>query len=325
VQAALKHGRYDPLVDVDGLPCWPSTPAWDQLDPAQAALMQEHGVDLESWYSDWPGLYCKAFGAPLPERRLVRGRDFDHVVFAIPPASLPLLAPRLLDASPALAAAAKLRTAATQAAQVWFDVDLAKLGWTFQPGGQQPVLTAFSTPYDTWAPMDQVLAHESWPANHAPQSVSYFCSVFPAGDLPPQSDHGYPGRSFEQARRNAVELLDQRIGALWPAAAHGFPWQWVHDPLQAQGEARFGRQFWRANVDPSERYVLSVAGSFGNRPTAGGSGLANLYLAGDWLRTGIDAGCVEAAVMGGMQASRALCGYPVVVEAESDLPEGGGT
>jgi uncharacterized protein with NAD-binding domain and iron-sulfur cluster len=68
-----------------------------------------------------------------------------------------------------------------------------------------------------------------------------------------------------------------------------------------------------------------VAGSFGNRPTAGGSGLANLYLAGDWLRTGIDAGCVEAAVMGGMQASRALCGYPVVVEAESDLPEGGGT
>jgi uncharacterized protein with NAD-binding domain and iron-sulfur cluster len=325
VQAALKHGRYHPLVDVDGLPCWPSTPVWDQLDPAQAALMQEHGVDLESWYSDWPDLYCKAFGKPLPERRLVRGRDFDRVVFAIPPASLPLLAPRLLDASPALAAAAQLRTTATQAAQVWFDVDLAKLGWTFQPGGQQPVLTAFSTPYDTWAPMDQVLAHESWPASYAPQSVSYFCSVFPAGELPPQSDHGYPDRSFEEARRNAVELLDQRIGALWPAAAHGFPWQWVHDPLQAQGEARFGRQFWRANVDPSERYVLSVAGSFGNRPTAGGSGLSNLYLAGDWLRTGIDAGCVEAAVMGGMQASRALSGYPEVIEAESDFPEGGGT
>jgi hypothetical protein len=149
--------------------------------------------------------------------------------------------------------------------------------------------------------------------------------VFPAGELPPQSDHGYPDRSFEEARRNAVELLDQRIGALWPAAAHGFPWQWVHDPLQGQGEARFGRQFWRANVDPSERYVLSVAGSFGNRPTAGGSGLSNLYLAGDWLRTGIDAGCVEAAVMGGMQASRALSGYPEVIEAESDFPEGGGT
>jgi hypothetical protein len=29
--------------------------------------------------------------------------------------------------------------------------------------------------------------------------------------------------------------------------------------------------------------------------------------------------------MGGMQASRALSGYPAVVEAESDFPDGGAT
>jgi predicted NAD/FAD-dependent oxidoreductase len=56
---------------------------------------------------------------------------------------------------------------------------------------------------------------------------------------------------------------------------------------------------------------------------AGGSGLSNLYLAGDWLRTGLDSGCVEAAVMGGLQASRALSGYPQVIEGESDFPPEG--
>jgi uncharacterized protein with NAD-binding domain and iron-sulfur cluster len=325
-QASVPRGPYQPLAGVKGLPCWPAEPDWSQLDPGQAALLQEYHVDLESWYSDWPQRYRDAFGMPLPQRVLRRGRDFDHVVCGIPVGALPLVAPRLLDASPALrAAATRLSTIATQACQVWFDRDLAALGWTAQPGGQQPVLTGFSQPYDTWAPMDQVLAREDWAPGSAPASVSYFCGVFPAGALPPQSDSGYPARSNDEARRNAIALLEGRIGALWPAAADGFPWQWVHDPAQAQGEQRFATQFWRANVDPSERYVLSVAGSSGYRPAAGGSGLSNLYLAGDWLRTGLDSGCVESAVMGGMQASRALSGYPKVVEAESDFPEGGGT
>jgi uncharacterized protein with NAD-binding domain and iron-sulfur cluster len=83
--------------------------------------------------------------------------------------------------------------------------------------------------------------------------------------------------------------------------------------------ARFDRQYWRANVDPSERYVLSVSGSSRYRPASDGSGYANLYLAGDWLRTGLDSGCVEAAVMGGMQASRALSGYPESIAGDSDF------
>ena len=31
-QAELLDGPYEPLVDVDGLPCWPDRPLWDQLD-----------------------------------------------------------------------------------------------------------------------------------------------------------------------------------------------------------------------------------------------------------------------------------------------------
>jgi uncharacterized protein with NAD-binding domain and iron-sulfur cluster len=324
-QVALPNGGYDPLIDVNGLPCWPSQPLWGQLDPGQAALLQEYGIDLESWYSEWPDIYQRAFGTPLPQRVLRRGRDFDHIVCGIPAASLPLVAPRVLDASPALrASAGRLRSVATQAFQAWFDRDLADLGWTSRPNGQQPVLTGFSQPYDTWAPMDQVLAREDWPRNDTPHSVSYFCGVFPAGPVPPQTDRSYPERSNEQARHNAYELLSRRVKTLWPAAAGGFPWDWLHDPAHGKGSERFGRQFWRANVDPSERYVLSVAGSSGYRVTAGGSGLSNLYLAGDWLRTGLDCGCVEAAVMGGMQAARALSGYPQVIDGESDFPAGEG-
>jgi hypothetical protein len=83
--------------------------------------------------------------------------------------------------------------------------------------------------------------------------------------------------------------------------------------------ARFDRQFRRANVDPSERYVLSVTGSSASRLASDAGSLPNLFLAGEWLRTGLDCGCVEAAVMGGMQASRVLSGYPEVILGDSDV------
>jgi uncharacterized protein with NAD-binding domain and iron-sulfur cluster len=322
VQATTKGGGYDPLVMVKGLPCWPSAPDFSQIDPAQAALMQEHGVDLESWWSDWPALYRQAFGQPLPSRTLRRGVDFDHVVCGLPIDSLAAVAPRVVDASAALkAAVGKLRTVATQAYQVWLDRDVEGLGWSYRPGGQETILTNFSMPYDTWAPMSQVLPREEWPATAGPASVHYFCGAMAQDGYPPQLDAGYPARAAALAKAGAVEQLGHRIGALWPAAAGGMPWEWLVDPANGVGAERFDRQYWRANVDPSERYVLSVVGSSAARPVSGGSGFANLYLAGDWLRTGLDSGCVEAAVMGGMQASRAICGYPESIEGDSDFQE----
>jgi uncharacterized protein with NAD-binding domain and iron-sulfur cluster len=322
VQAALADGTYRPLVAVEGLPCWPSAPDTSQIEPAQAALLRAHGVDLESYWSDWPALYRQAFGSSLPERTLLRGRDFDQVVLGIPVASLPLLAPALLAASPPLrATVAALRTVATQACQVWLERDTRALGWTYAPGGAEPILTNFSQPYDTWAGMSQVLAGEDWPPAQTPRSVQYFCGAMALADLPPQSDTGFPARAVALAKANALELLRDRIGALWSEAGAGFPWQWLADPLGAEGLARMDRQYWRANVDPAERYVLSVTGSSAQRLDTAGAGLANLFLAGDWLRTGLDSGCVEAAVMGGMQAARAIGGYPAAIPGDSDLDE----
>lgn len=297
VQASVPGGDYRPLVDVQGLPCWPNRPDDGQLDPAQAALLQAHGVDLESWWSDWPALFRRETGKDLPQTTLVRGRDFDHVISGLPVDALALAAPGLLDTSlPLRATVATLRTTATQACQVWLDHDTRALGWTVSPGGQEPILTTFDKPYDTWAGMSQVLAGEAWPPEVAPASVQYFCGPMPQAGLPPRSDTGFPAR----------------------AAVGGFPWHWLVDPENAEGPARFDRQYWRANVDPAERYVLSVPGSTARRLVSNGTGVANLYLAGDWLKTGLDCGCVEAAVMGGMQAARALSGYPKTILGEND-------
>jgi uncharacterized protein with NAD-binding domain and iron-sulfur cluster len=313
---------YQPLVDVKGLACWPSQPDYTQIDPAQAALLKERQVNLESYWSDWPALYRERFGARLPERTLRRGVDFDKVVFGISVGSLPVLAPQLLARSPALAITSeKVQTVATQAYQVWLDKDLAQMGWTHAPGGQQPVLSAFTEPYDTWAPMDQLLEREDWPAGLAPRNVSYFCSALPVASYPPQSDSGFPARCAALAKEGAVKQLGQEISALWAAAgpAGAFPWQWLIDAKEGTGPARFDSQYWRANVDPSERYVMSVVGSTRYRLAADQSGFSNLYLTGDWIRTGLNAGCVEAAVMAGMQASRAMTGYPAVIQGETDF------
>ena len=115
-----------------------------------------------------------------------------------------------------------------------------------------------------------------------------------------------------------MNQFKHQIYALWPNAAtrNSFQWNWLVAPPERSGEQRFDSQFWRANIDPSERYVISVVGSSKYRLDTDGSGFKNLYLTGDWIKTGLNAGCVEAATMAGMQTSRAISGYPVLIKGE---------
>lgn len=45
-QVELVDGTFDPLADVGGLPCWPSTPDWSQLRDGEQ--LRADGIDLES-------------------------------------------------------------------------------------------------------------------------------------------------------------------------------------------------------------------------------------------------------------------------------------
>jgi hypothetical protein len=62
------------------------------------------------------------------------------------------------------------------------------------------------------------------------------------------------------------------------------------------------------NIDPSDRYVQSVSGSDRYRLRPDESGYENLALASDGTDYGMNAGCIEAAVMSGFQAANALLG-----------------
>ena len=52
--------------------------------------------------------------------------------------------------------------------------------------------------------------------------------------------------------------------------------------------------FQRANIDPSERYVMSVAYSSAARIKANATGSDNWLVTGDWIDNGCNEGCVEA-------------------------------
>jgi uncharacterized protein with NAD-binding domain and iron-sulfur cluster len=58
--------------------------------------------------------------------------------------------------------------------------------------------------------------------------------------------------------------------------------------------------------------VQSPPGSAAHRLRADESGYDNLFLAGDWVNCGLNAGCIEAAVLGGLEAANAVRGRPLL-------------
>lgn len=320
-QVELKGDEYDPFVIVKDLPCWPSIPNYDQINDEQATLLKVHGINLESFWTDWPEIYQKHFNKSLPKLDLKLGEDFDKVVFGISVGSLPHLCADLLAIDePLKTASDNIGAVATQAYQVWTDVPFEGLGWTdLPPSGQEPILSAFGDPFDTWAAMNQLLIREDWQGDLDPKNVAYFCSAQGVSHYPPKTDHEFPKITKKEAKENAIAQLETRIYNLWPdiATPDSFDWSVLTDPKEQEGVERFNSQFWRSNVDPSERYVLSLTGTSKYRLETDGTIFSNLLITGDWINTGVNAGCVEAAVMAGMETSRAICGHPKCINGEN--------
>ncbi|MBC7172823.1 MAG: hypothetical protein H5U40_10365 [Polyangiaceae bacterium] len=66
--------------------------------------------------------------------------------------------------------------------------------------------------------------------------------------------------------------------------------------------------------------MLSVKGSSAHRLHPAESGFSNLYLAGDWTRCGIDAGCVEAATISGLLCAEGITGRRELIEGHYEIP-----
>jgi uncharacterized protein with NAD-binding domain and iron-sulfur cluster len=305
-QVPLTVGEYEPLVLVNGLPCWPSEPLWDQLQNGRH--LAEQGVNFE-----WQPNPLNA--EPIT---LYKGQDFDIVVLGTSVGPLPTICKDIIDREAKWQAMVdKVTTVMTQAFQLWADRKVVKgLGWRYDP---QAIIGSYVEPLDTSSNMDHLIVRENWPERYNMQEISYMCGVL--ADKPGETQ----AEATARAKANALKFLGQDIEHMWPKAAskdpHGgddFDWVVLVDPQGRQGPARFDAQYWRANHAPSERYVQSFAGSIKYRLPADGSGYKNLFLTGDWLFNGMNVGHVESATTSGMQAARAICGSPKEIVGEKD-------
>jgi uncharacterized protein with NAD-binding domain and iron-sulfur cluster len=288
-QATVRDGEYRPLVDVKGLPCWPSEPDWSQLVEGEKL----RGIDLER--------------EPNPLGRepvtLRRGEDFDTVVLGIPVGALPPICSELAAANPRFADMLEhSHSVMTQAFQLWLKRDAAELGFPYPAG---TLASCYVEPLDTYCDMNQLLAREDWPAEAGLRQIAYFCGVLQDQGVSTQAE------ADGLARTSAMEYLQRDVKRLWP--------EW--GPELFVGGDGFDSQYWRGNFTGSERYALTLAGSVRYRLWPNESGFENLFLAGDWTRNGIDGGSVEAAVTSGMLAAQAISGEPRRISGATDWLE----
>jgi uncharacterized protein with NAD-binding domain and iron-sulfur cluster len=320
-QVALVDGRdeYDPLIPVKGFDCWPSTPLWEQIKDGK--VLAAAGYNFENAY----GPPSPPQPPPVARLSLRLGQDFDKVILGIPVGALRDICEPLTRENPAWADMIdNLATVRTQAVQLWLDCDVTKLGGPYVTpvvppllGTTGPIVTTCKPPLDTYSDMSQLLPAEAW-ATPAPLSIAYFCAIMDDAEAP-NDEHLAAERVKQQARDWMTSWLD----TLWTIIGNGddFRWDLLHSPRDAVGPARLDDQFWRANINPTERYVLSLPGTLSHRMEPGGSGYANLYLAGDWTKVAeINAGCVEVAVMSGLAAASALSGVYIPIVSLSPEP-----
>ena len=307
-QVDLAVEQYNPFVMVKELPCWPNETNWDQI--VDGARFKAENVNLNHIVTPYEG---------REPRTLTRGQDFDLVVLGIPVAVLPGITSELYNntAKPAWKAMCdNVATVQTQAYQVWSNETIAALGWI--DGVESPVVGTYVELIDTYADMSQLIPVEDQPASENVQSIAYFCGAMP--DTATQAD------ADALANANSLSMLVNDMPRLWKnlrTADGKINWNHFVDPNNQLGAERWTSQYVRANWTGTERYTLSTAGSTKYRLKPDQSGYANLYLAGDWTDNHFNSGCIEASTMSGMQASRAICGYPQTIVGESpDLWEG---
>ena len=106
----------------------------------------------------------------------------------------------------------------------------------------------------------------------------------------------------------------QQQGYFHASPSHaGQPYSIVIPPPNVTGSLHVGHALNHSLQDILIRWrrmqgrnVLSLPGTARFRLRPGDSGFTNLVLAGDWTRSGLNAGCIESATISGREAADAL-------------------
>lgn len=255
----------------------------------------------------WPHQPPAGAGRGLRSAKpMLRGHGFDSVIFAMgiddfasvcnKPYDGHQNSPTFFQRMPAWQRMREhTKTVATRAAQAWFDVSLADLGWR----RESTIIAGLDPPFETWADMTHTLAaEERWrPAAGQPavgtqaRSVAYFCGVLKDAEV-------QAGKVTEADLQTMLDgTLSGRVGGLWAFGAS------VQMPRPIATHVQ-------ANAKGSERFTLSLPGSIEHRISPLDHSVINMSIAGDWTDCGFNESCVEAAVMSGMLAAQAISGWP---------------
>jgi uncharacterized protein with NAD-binding domain and iron-sulfur cluster len=320
VQATLapKVTVYQPFVTVNNLPCWPNFPNTQYL-----AQDIQQDVNLESYYSTW---------APVDQIQLQKGVNFDIVILGISIGALPTVASELIAKNTAWQNMIKnVIPVSTIAFQLWLNCSIDDMKWPYINDGFA-LLGSYQEPYDTWADMSDLIGREDWPQGYTPKNIAYFCGPTPQPNADQilqnamQSnfdDAAFPAVQTTMAQDFALAYLQQLSAHIWPGISqgqNGFDFSKLIDLNNGQGLARFNDQFFRSNIDPTELYVMSFTGSSVYRlKTDQTASFPNLYITGDWIDNGFNAGCIEATAMAGLQTARAISGEDFEIPGEKDL------
>lgn len=300
-QARPKAPEYDPLIAGGA---WPDRPKYDLLVGGELLAESEReggGRDLET----------PTFNPPTAvPGSLTRAKgDFDLVVLAIPVEALhtvcaPLVARDKVWRDMLLHS----KTTRTQSVQLWFDRTAQELGWNVPDATEPALLGGYAQPFGNWMDLSVTLAQERWKQHGlpVPSSVAYLCGPL---DESIRLSEAHDAQ-VAHVRDTCGKWLAAHAAHLWPKACTtgGLAWSQLIARPGSQGVARYDVQFFRANTNPSDRYTLTLPGTTRYRLAPDDSGFDNLYLAGDWTANGFDVGCVEATVMSGRLAARALRG-----------------
>ena len=288
-QVQLAGPDYDPLTTLpSGQRVWPDRPLYDQL--ADGAALQASGADLESRWTTWRD-------ALLP-LTITAGRDYDLLVLAIPPAAHPDICAQLITQKAKWREmSGALQTVATQSLQTWTTVNEAGLGW------DDPAMVGGfdESNLNSWADISDVLATECWPAAAGVVGEQIACGPMPCPpDPPPASESGYPAAQQALADAAVATYLDSDAQTFWSKRfGKGGP-----------KAGTLASSYSRINIDPGERYTLTVTNSTKARMRTCDSTYANLFLTGDWIQNGQNLGSFEATTISGKLASRAISGFP---------------
>lgn len=310
VQATTKDGAsYDPLVHVQGnpraIPAWPTEPKFEAL--AQGEALQARGIDLESPWSGWEGVH---------EKVLELGTDFDHCILGVPVSVFGAIAKQLTDASSPSHSTQwtdmveGMKVIRTISAQLWFREPMTSL--TTHPYG---MLTSYALPEPSMGDFTHLLDWEPWAKRDGgPKSVAYHTGSTTAMTVAqgyPDESPDYPATELRSWTADFGDWLEEHYAGMYDRIESYEQMLGVlAAPEGKTGAERLHHQYFNVSVHPSDHYVLSQPEGMAVRLGQAESHVQGLFLCGDWTRTDLSCGCVEASTQSGMLASRVISNEP---------------